>query len=58
MCGGLAAGLAGILPLVAADPVAVTVISIIAAVLGVLAVVVTLGSWRTGEAIGYAEPVA
>lgn len=57
-CGGLATGLAGILPLVADDPVAVTVISIIAAVLAVLGVGFALGSWRTGEPIGYAESYA
>ena len=56
--GGLAAGLAGILQLVTDDPVAVTVISIIAAVLAALGVVLALGSWRTGEPIGYAESYA
>ncbi len=57
-CAGVAAGFAGILPLIAADPVAFAVIAIIAAVLAVVGVLLALGSWRTGESIGYAESVA
>ena len=56
-CAGVAAGFAGILPLIAADPVAFAVIAIIAAVLAVVGVLFALGSWRTGESIGYAESV-
>ncbi len=54
-CAGLAAGFAGILPLIAADPVALLVFAIIAAVLAVAGVLLALGSWRTGEPIGYGE---
>ncbi|WP_292831467.1 hypothetical protein [Microbacterium sp.] len=57
-CAGLAVGFAGILPLFAADPVAVTVMAVIAAVLAVLGVLFGLGSWRTGEPIGYGESFA
>jgi hypothetical protein len=56
-CAGLAVGSAGILPLVAADPVALLVTASIAAVLAVVGVLLALGSWRTGEPIGYAESV-
>ncbi|CAN5149951.1 hypothetical protein BH09ACT3_BH09ACT3_14110 [soil metagenome] len=56
-CAGLAAGFAGILPVIAADPVALRVIGVIAAVLAVVGVLFALGSWRTGESIGYAESV-